>query len=170
MTETPTHTVGSAGRLAILSRDDLERLDAAALDVLADTGVSIPSERARAALVAQGAAATACASPCPRGRAPAGRPGAGAPDPRRPRRRTLVTGERSLLTTDGCCVEIYDLETGEKRGTTAEDVATITRVVDALPEVDFCWPAVSAQDARPRGAACTSSTWPSPTPASTCRR
>ena len=58
----------------------------------------------------------------------------------------LVTGERSLVTTDGCCVEIYDLETGEKRGTTADDVATIARVVDALPEVDFCWPAVSAQD------------------------
>jgi trimethylamine---corrinoid protein Co-methyltransferase len=58
----------------------------------------------------------------------------------------LVTGNRSLLTTDGCCVEIYDLETGEKRGTTAEDVATISRVVDAMPEIDFCWPAVSAQD------------------------
>jgi hypothetical protein len=58
----------------------------------------------------------------------------------------LVTGERSLLTPDGCCVEIYDLVTGEKRGTTADDVATISRVVDALPEIDFCWPAVSAQD------------------------
>ena len=55
MTETLTHTIGSAGRLAILSREDLERLDAAALDVLAETGVTIPSERARAALVAQGA-------------------------------------------------------------------------------------------------------------------
>ncbi|MBE0528419.1 MAG: trimethylamine methyltransferase family protein, partial [Thermoleophilia bacterium] len=55
MTETLTHTIGSAGRLAILSRQDLERLDAAALDVLAETGVSIPSERARAALVVQGA-------------------------------------------------------------------------------------------------------------------
>ena len=57
MTETHTHTIGSAGRLAILSRDDLERLDAAALEVLADTGVAIPSERARAALVAHGATA-----------------------------------------------------------------------------------------------------------------
>ena len=57
MTETPTHTIGSAGRLAILSREDLERLDAAALEVLAEVGVAIPSERARAALVAQGATA-----------------------------------------------------------------------------------------------------------------
>ena len=57
MTETLTHTIGSAGRLAILPKDDLERLDAAALEVLAETGVAIPSERARAALVAQGATA-----------------------------------------------------------------------------------------------------------------
>ena len=147
MTETSTHTIGSAGRLAVLSQEDLRRLDAAALDVLAETGVALPSERARAALVAQGATADGARVTMPAdlvrrlvGLAPAcltlgAR--AGAP---------IVTGQRSLITTDGCCVEIYDLESGEKRGTTARDVATISRVVDSLPEVDFCWPAVSAQD------------------------
>jgi trimethylamine--corrinoid protein Co-methyltransferase len=141
------HTVGSAGRLSILSRDDLERLDAAALDVLGDVGVAVPSASAREAVVAQGAAAEDGVVRFP-------------PELVRrlvalaPKRLTLgaraapplVTGDRSLLTTDGCCVEIYDLESGEKRGTTADDVATISRVVDAMPEVDFCWPAVSAQD------------------------
>ena len=147
MTETLRHTIGSAGRLAILPRGDLEKLDAAALAVLAETGVAIPSARARAALVAQGATADGARVTFPPGlvrrlvaQAPArmtlGARGGAA----------LVTGERSLITTDGCCVEIYDLKTGEKRGTTADDVATISRVVDALPEVDFCWPAVSAQD------------------------
>ena len=58
----------------------------------------------------------------------------------------LVTGERSLMTTDGCCVEVYDLESGAKRATSAADVVTIARVVDAMPELDFCWPAVSALD------------------------
>lgn len=147
MTDTLTHTIGSAGRLAVLSREGLARLDAAALEVLAGTGVAIPSERARSALVAQGAVADGARVTMPPDlvrRLVAGAPArmtlgarAGAP---------LVTGERSLITTDGCCVEIYDLETGEKRGTTAEDVATISRVVDAWPEIDFCWPAVSAQD------------------------
>jgi len=147
MTEIPTHTIGSAGRLTILARERLEQLDAAALEVLAEVGVSIPSERARAALVAQGATADGARVAIPAdlvrrlvGLAPSTMTlgaRAGAP---------LVTGERSLVTTDGCCVEIYDLETGEKRGTTSADVATISRVVDALPEVDFCWPAVSAQD------------------------
>lgn len=141
------HTVGSAGRLTILSSRDLERLDAAALDVLASVGVSVPSGAAVDALVAQGAEAEGDVVRFPPAlvrRLVALAPGhitlgarAGAP---------LETGHRSLLTTDGCCVEIYDLESGEKRGTTADDVATISRVVDAMPEVDFCWPAVSAQD------------------------
>jgi trimethylamine--corrinoid protein Co-methyltransferase len=147
MTATPTRSLGSAGRLAIFTRDELERLDAAALEVLAETGVSLPSARARAALAAQGAeidGARVRLAPelvrrlvdlAPARLALGARAG-----------ETLVTGARSLVTTDGCCVEIYDLESGEKRGTTAADVATIARVVDALPEVDFCWPAVSAQD------------------------
>ncbi len=147
MTDTLTHTIGSAGRLAVFSRAQLEELDAAALAVLADVGVSMPSARAREALAAQGAAvdgARVRLSPELVRRLVALAPraitlGARAAAP-------IVTGERSLLTTDGCCVEIYDLETGEKRGTTADDVATISRVVDAMPEVDFCWPAVSAQD------------------------
>ncbi len=107
MTETPTHTIGSAGRLTILSRDDLERLDAAALEVLADTGVAIPSERARAALVAQGATADgACVTLPPGAGAPARGPGAGAHDPRRPRRRAhrhrraVADHHRRLLRRD----------------------------------------------------------------------
>jgi len=147
MTNTFSHTVGTAGRLAILSPEELERLDAAALEVLADVGVAIPSEKARAALAAQGAAvdgARVRLQPELVRRLVALAPprmtlGARAAPP-------VVTGERSLITTDGCCVEIYDLESGEKRGTTADDVATISRVVDAMPEIDFCWPAVSAQD------------------------
>ena len=147
VTKPLTHTLGSGGRLAILSRDELEQLDAAALQVLAEVGVSIPSEKACAALAAQGAAVDGARlrlQPELVRRLVALAPprmtlGARAAAP-------LTTGERSLATTDGCCVEIYDLDSGEKRGTTADDVATISRVVDAMPELDFCWPAVSAQD------------------------
>ena len=147
MTGTRMHTMGTAGPQSILSRKDLDRLDAAALEVLAEVGVSIPSGRARAALAARGAAVdgasvrlvpelvhelVALAPPRLTLGARAARP--------------LLTGERSLITTDGCCVEISDLESGEKRGTNAQDVAEIARAVDAMPEIDFCWPAVSAQD------------------------
>ncbi len=141
------HGVGSGGRLSVLSETDLERLDAAALDVLATVGVSMPSAAAQAALVAAGAHADGARVTMEPGlvrelvaRAPRRLRLGGRAAP------TLVTGERSLLTTDGCCVEIYDLDSGEKRGTVADDVVAITRLVDGMDEVDFVWPAVSAQD------------------------
>lgn len=147
MTAAPTHSMGTGGPVAVLSPDDLEQLDAAALEVLAEVGVAIPSERARAGLAAQGAAVDGARVRLRPGLVrelvalapPRLTLGARAAPP-------LATGQRSLITTDGCCVEIYDLESGEKRGTTAEDVGAIARVVDAMPEIDFCWPAVSAQD------------------------
>jgi trimethylamine--corrinoid protein Co-methyltransferase len=137
----------ATGRLEILTADDLERLDEAALHVLATTGISVPSPPARAALVAAGAQSAGQTVRIPAdvvrrlvSLAPAHLTlGARA-------NRTLVTGEGSLLTTDGCPTDIYDLETGAKRPTTSADGVAITRIVDALDDVDFCWTAVSAQD------------------------
>jgi trimethylamine:corrinoid methyltransferase-like protein len=34
------------------------------------------------------------------------------------------------------CIKVFDLETGEPRESTKEDLATITRVADALPNID----------------------------------
>jgi trimethylamine:corrinoid methyltransferase-like protein len=34
------------------------------------------------------------------------------------------------------CIQVFDLETGALRASTREDIATITRVADALPEID----------------------------------
>ena len=147
MTSERDDDFGAGGRLRLLSDDQLRRLDAAALEVLAGVGVAIPSQKARAALTGAGASAEGVVVRLP---APLVRDLiAKAPERMTLGARTgrpLVTGAHPLLTTDGCCVEIYDLESGEKRATTADDVAGISRVVDALPEVDFCWPAVSAQD------------------------
>lgn len=147
MTATLTHSLGSAGRLRVLDDAALDRLDDAALRILAEAGVAVPSAAAAEALLAEGASARGEVLTIP-------------PEvvrrlvARAPRRLTLggraaaplVTGGGALMTTDGCCVEIYDFETGEKRPTVAGDVATVSRVVDAMPEIDFCWPAVSAQD------------------------
>ena len=142
-TTTRAHSMGTAGPLPIFTTADLERIDAAALGVLAETGVSLPSARARAGLVARGAAVegarvrlrpdlvrelVALAPPQLTLGARAG--------------VSLVTGERSLITTDGCCVEIYDLWSGEKRDTTAADVIpaapTDSAPTDSVeaPEVD----------------------------------
>jgi trimethylamine---corrinoid protein Co-methyltransferase len=133
--------------LRILGDLDLEMLDAAAMQILETVGIAMPSSRARAALAAAGAQVDGdrvvmgadlvhrLVAHAPAQFTLGARAG-----------RDLVTGRGSLLTSDGCCTEIYDLETGEKRLTTADDVADISRLVDALEPIDFCWPAVSAQD------------------------
>ena len=137
----------ATGHLEILRPGDLERLDEAALHVLATIGVSMPSPAARAALVAAGARAGGQTVRIPAdvvrrlvALAPARLTLGARAD------RALVTGDGSLLTTDGCPTDIYDLETGRKRPTTAADVVAVTRIVDALDEIDFCWTTVSAQD------------------------
>jgi trimethylamine--corrinoid protein Co-methyltransferase len=147
MTHAETQATGTQVPLRILSHEELVRLDAAALEVLGEVGLHIPSPKAREALVAAGAAADGARvtiGPELVRELVARAPGTLTLGARAA--RALQTGERSLLTTDGCCVEIYDPASGEKRPTTAADVADSARVVDALPEIDFCWPAVSAQD------------------------
>lgn len=142
-----SEAAAGVGRLHILTAADLERLDAAALEVLATTGVALPSVRAREAVVAAGACAEGERVVLP----PAVVRELVARVPRRltlgaRSGRHLTTGAGSLVTTDGCPTEIYDLGSGERRATVAADVAAVARLVDALDEVDFCWPAVSAQD------------------------
>ena len=60
-----------------------------------------------------------------------------------------LDGRHVYAGTDGCGVEVIDLETGEKRRSTLRDVEEIARVCDALDEVAFHWVPVSAQDRPP---------------------
>jgi len=49
----------------------------------------------------------------------------------------LETGEGHTSFISGMtCIKVFDLETGEPRESTWEDLATITRVSDALPNID----------------------------------
>lgn len=50
------------------------------------------------------------------------------------------------LSTDGCPADVVDLETGRRRPGTKRDVAEITRLADALPQIAFHWQPVSAND------------------------
>ena len=82
----------------------------------------------------------------------------------------LVTGERSLITTDGCCVEIYDLESGEKRGTDGRGRGD-HRAGRRRHARDRLLLAGGERPGPPRGRARPARALPrrSPTPASTCR-
>jgi len=56
---------------------------------------------------------------------------------------------RGHLALDGCAAELIDLETGERRPSATADVAEITRLADALPEIAFVWQPVAARDVPP---------------------
>lgn len=65
---------------------------------------------------------------------------------RDPKLDLILDGTRGYLSTDGCPAEIIDLETGKKRYSNKEDLSSITRLADALPQVGFIWQSVSAND------------------------
>ena len=44
---------------------------------------------------------------------------------------------------------MYDDLTGQRREGTAEDMRQAMRLLDALPEVDYGWPSISARDLDP---------------------
>jgi trimethylamine--corrinoid protein Co-methyltransferase len=52
----------------------------------------------------------------------------------------------TYCTTDGCGVEIVDVETRERRLSVKADLAGVTRLQDALSSIAFWWPTVSAGD------------------------
>jgi len=60
-----------------------------------------------------------------------------------------LDGNHVYVGTDGCGVEVIDVETGERRRSTLQDVADIARVADCVEEVAFNWVPVSAQDCPP---------------------
>jgi trimethylamine--corrinoid protein Co-methyltransferase len=55
----------------------------------------------------------------------------------------------TYFTTDGCGVEVVDLDTGRQRPSCKADVGMMARVADYLSSVAFYWPMVSAQDFGP---------------------
>jgi len=59
-------------------------------------------------------------------------------------------GDGSLsFTSDGTATFVVDDETGERREGSAEDQRTLNRLFDALPNVDYIWPTISARDLDP---------------------
>jgi trimethylamine--corrinoid protein Co-methyltransferase len=57
-----------------------------------------------------------------------------------------LDGRHGYLSVDGSAAEILDPETGTRRASTAADLALVTRLADALPEIGFLWQGVEAGD------------------------
>ena len=128
---------------------------AATLDVLARGGVRFASRRALEILAAAGAEVDDenMVARLPRElveRAVARAPREVVLGARDPARDVVLDGARTWLTLDGTGAATLDHRSGVRRPSTAADVAEATRVADALDEIGFVWPPVSASDAAPR--------------------
>ena len=66
--------------------------------------------------------------------------------------RHLGPGHDLVCTTDGSATYILDDLTGERREGTAEDLARLVTLFDALPEVEVLWSTISAHNLDPRTA------------------
>ncbi len=144
--------------LEILTEEEIQRLHTATLDVIEKTGVRFPSKHALDIWEAHGAQvdhntsivkvpghiieeALKLAPPSYNLAA------------RYPEQDLPLDGNHVFLGTDGCGVEVVDINSGVRRMSTWQDVADIARVADATEEIGFHWVAVSAQDlpAKTRG-------------------
>jgi len=65
---------------------------------------------------------------------------------RDPAHDVVLGGERFLCTSDGMTTYWYDDLTGERRAGTSDDLAQITRLCDAMPEIDYLWPTLQTGD------------------------
>ena len=65
---------------------------------------------------------------------------------RNPENDIPLDGDHGYLSLDGCGTQVLDLETDDVRGSTKADLQAIAGMAEALPQISFLWPAVSAQD------------------------
>lgn len=147
----PIEPIRPAFHVQFLAEPQLDAMQEATLRLLEETGVHLPSEQALSILSAHGARVDAHTQVVRFPRDLVRRAMAQVP-------RTFHVGARdpacdfrlgdgaTYFTTDGCGVEVVDLETGQQRPSCKEDVGHMARVADYLSSIAFYWPMVSAQD------------------------
>jgi trimethylamine--corrinoid protein Co-methyltransferase len=140
--------------LGILSPEEVRKIHEATLWIIENVGVRFPSARALEIWHAHGARVdrdtmVVRAAPDLIERAMASCPPAYDLAARDPEQDLPLDGNHVFVGTDGCGVEVIDIETGVRRPSCLQDVADIARLADATQEVAFHWVPVSAQDKPP---------------------
>jgi len=151
MTERHILPIAHPRPLDVLSDEALVAVREATHEVLERTGVEVRSERLLKELDKAGARADLEAGRAllPRevvDEALAGVPRAPTFASREPGLDLVLDGSHGYLAVDGCAAEIADLLTDERRPSTKADVAQVSRIADALPQISFLWQPVSARD------------------------
>jgi len=141
-------------RLEILGSDDVRKIHEATLWIIQNVGVKFPSRRALSIWEEAGASVDrermiVRASPALIESALKHCPPAYPLAARDPGQDLPLDGNHVYLGTDGCGVEVIDIETGVRRTSRLKDVEDIARIGDAVEEIAFHWVPVSAQDTPP---------------------
>ncbi|GAB4503686.1 MAG: trimethylamine methyltransferase MttB [Anaerolineales bacterium] len=147
----PLEPIRSAYRLQYLSDEQLDQLQEATLRILEEVGVRFPSEKALAILDGHGARVDKATQIVKFPREMALKAMQSIPryftmGARAPEYDLQLQDGVTYFTTDGCGVQVVDLDSQTERASRKSDVAMMARVADALPAIAFIWPMVSAQD------------------------
>lgn len=136
---------------SVLSKDDLEAIHRATLDVLETTGIRIHSEKCLRILEEAGCTIdhknhialipSHLVEEALRKKSRTIRLCA-----RNPKYDANLDGRHVYITTDGNGTATYDPNTGQRRASTKDDIAKSAIIADALDEIHIYWPMVSAQD------------------------
>lgn len=140
-----------AYHLRVLSDEQVARLKAGTLEILAEVGVHCPSKKALTIYAEHGAQADFESQivklpPDVVLEAMSHAPRFYTMGARSPAHDLTLDGTAMFCATDGCGVETIDFETRQRRPSTKDDVARMARVADYLSSIAFYWPIVSAQD------------------------
>ena len=141
-------------RASLLSDDEREMLSEQTLTVLQEVGVAIPVPEALDILAEGGATVDLATGRARIPRELVARCLETAPKQvllaaRDPKNDVLVGDGRLTFTTDGTATYVLDDETGERHEGSAQDQRTLNKLFDALPNVDYIWPTISARDLDP---------------------
>lgn len=141
-------------KLEILTPADVKKIHEATLWIIEKVGVKFPSKRAldiwaengaeidrdRKIVRVRGDVIESALKKCPPIYPLAARD---------PSQDLSLDGNHVFVGTDGCGVEVIDIQTGQRRLSKLQDVADIARIADATEEIAFHWVPVSAQDKPP---------------------
>jgi len=141
-------------RLEILTPQEVRRLHDATLHIIENVGVRFPSKKALEIWAAHGATVdgermVVRARPELIEKALKTCPPVYPLAARDPAQDLPLDGNHVFVGTDGCGVEVLDLQSGARRTSCLQDVADIARLADTTEEVAFHWVPVSAQDKPP---------------------
>lgn len=141
-------------RLEILTPEEVKKIHDATLHIIEHVGVRFPSKRALEIWAASGAdvnyeTKVVKVKPHIIEDALKKAPPSYSLAARDPQQDLPLDGNHVFVGTDGCGVEVIDIQTGVRRMSKLDDVRDIARIADATPEVAFHWVPVSAQDMPP---------------------